>query len=290
MEIYLQSLIWILALVLAIYPIPLELYNPEADLCTLQSVPPDCSGDDCIRGSDPLIPLLIGIAAPLVCLFVSMSIMVAIATEVRKLENKSRKYGASSIMIRPPFSAEAEGMAPSSSAESMVPRGSAGASVNSGNASDFFMGDVPSSRVAVRRTLVEVDRRKSQAVITQAICYAIAFLMTYLLSYISIISYYATGSWNDILHIFAFAVFGPSAGTFNYIVFAGLRMMKTQEGKLLKTIFCCTCLQKDQETARTSSSQRRSRKSSQQQQQQLNAMPGEADTPNQNQVEFQQAL
>ncbi|CAB9519793.1 expressed unknown protein [Seminavis robusta] len=286
-EIYLQSLIWILAFVLAIYPIPLELYNPETDLCTLQSAPRDCSGEDCIRGSDPLIHLIIAMAPPLVCLLVSMSIMVVITMNVRKLENKSRKYGASSIMIQPPpFSAE--GMAPRGSAESMVPHGSARASMNSGDVSDFFMGDVPRSRVAVRRTLVEVDRHKSQAAAMQAICYAIAFLMTYLLSYISVIKYLTTGTWNVILDNFAFSVFQPSAGTFNYIVFARVRMMKTPEGKLLKTFFCCTCLQKDQETARDSTSQSKSRKTTQQQQQQQpNAMPGESDS--RNQVEFRQA-
>ncbi|CAB9514554.1 expressed unknown protein [Seminavis robusta] len=91
MEIYLQSFIWIVSLVLAIYPIPMELYNPDVDLCYLQSIPAFCSGDDCIRGSDPFIPHMIALGIPFLFLMLSTCIMIAITIQVRKVENKSRK-------------------------------------------------------------------------------------------------------------------------------------------------------------------------------------------------------
>ncbi|CAB9514555.1 expressed unknown protein [Seminavis robusta] len=116
---------------------------------------------------------------------------------------------------------------------------------------DEFKDDIPAPP-PVRITKVEVDRRKSQAVAIQGICYAVAFLLSYSLSYVAIIRFHIRGSGNDILDYIALCILAPSAGTFNYIVFARTRVMKTPEGKFLKALFFCTCLRKNEEIKRNS--------------------------------------
>ncbi|CAB9514569.1 expressed unknown protein [Seminavis robusta] len=50
-----HGVIWLISLGLAIYPIPLELYNSNGPTCWVDSFPADCAGDDCIRGPDPTL-------------------------------------------------------------------------------------------------------------------------------------------------------------------------------------------------------------------------------------------
>jgi hypothetical protein len=66
-------------------------------------------------------------------------------------------------------------------------------------------------------------------------------LITYLLSFIAIIQYEAFGTYNMTFEFVAFSVFIPSAGTFNWFVFARTRQMKTPEGRISRAVLFCTC-------------------------------------------------
>lgn len=225
MEPWVQGTVWVLALICAIYPIPMELYNSHMETCYIDSVPPECSGDDCIRGSDPTIHHLVFAFLPFACLVVIMAIMTSLCVRVRHIENKSAKYATSST----------------------IPSATSSASANSNERGSVVsawamrVSQLSSVRQLIMTNPVTVDRRKSQAVRRQAMFYALAFLLTYLFAFITAIRDHTTETgehsiFDDIGYVFFF----PSAGLFNFLVFARPRTeMKTREGRFLRAILFC---------------------------------------------------
>lgn len=206
LEPYVPAGIWVVSLAGAIYPIPLELYNSFSEFCMIQSIPPNCTGEDCIRGSDPFPHIAFFALLPFLCLFVSLGAMCSIFSKVRQIEDTAEKYATSG------FTAEAR--------SSMT--------ANSGMHSNSC-------------ALTLVDRSKSQAVARQALAYAAAFLVTYLLDFISLCIFLATEESYLVLDLIAYGLVLPSAGTFNFLVFARIRQMKTPEGRLWRSLLFCQC-------------------------------------------------
>lgn len=92
-----QSFIWLTALAAAVYPIPIELYNNNYDVCWLDSYPGDCSGDDCIRGSNPRPHQLAFVILPWSCMALVLAVMMQLFWTVRQIENMSKKYATSTM-------------------------------------------------------------------------------------------------------------------------------------------------------------------------------------------------
>ncbi|CAB9505950.1 expressed unknown protein [Seminavis robusta] len=208
--------IWIVALGWAIYPIPLDLYNFGLEVCFLESVPEICSGDECIRGSDTTFHQLALALLPILSMCLSVGIMIAIYVKVRYVENMSKKYATS---IHNP-----------SSGHHMSARSSIDSHTQHSN-------HAQSERHSA------VNRQKSLAVARQGMFYILAFLLTYFFPLVAAVRYAIFGTWNDVFDDFAYGIFVPSAGTLNFLVFARLRSpMKTPEGRVLRSMFCCTCL------------------------------------------------
>ena len=96
-----QGAMWVVALAAAIYPIPLELYNNNYEICWLDSSPGYCSGEDCIRGSNPRPHQLAFVIFPWTCLTVVLAVMVRLFWTVRQIENMSKKYATSTVPASP---------------------------------------------------------------------------------------------------------------------------------------------------------------------------------------------
>ncbi|CAB9515367.1 expressed unknown protein [Seminavis robusta] len=207
-EFPIHGVIWLIALGLAIYPLPLQLYNSAGEVCWIESVPPSCSGDDCMRGPDPWFHQVIGLVLPFVCLLLSLLNLGFILCKVRQVENTTRRYA-----------------------------GSVTASATSASASDGRVSAVSDS--ALRSS--SVNRKKSNAVAKQAAFYTFAFLLTYLPDLIIAVKYNVGGLVRIGAEYFAYCVVLPSAGTFNFLVFSRMRRMKTPEGRVLRSAFFCLC-------------------------------------------------
>ena len=81
-----------------------------------------------------------------------------------------------------------------------------------------------------------VNRIKSRAVARQARAYALAFLATYLLDLVSMCIHLATEQTYFVLDLVAYGIVLPSYGTFNFLVFARTRQMKTTDGKVWRSL------------------------------------------------------
>lgn len=212
--------IWLVTIALTIYPIPLEMYNLVEHMCSLESYPKGCQGDECIRGGNAKLQQTLFAILPIGCLMTSMGIMATLILQVRKIEDKAKKYTFNYTT--------SVGTLPTASQHSM-----GGSSHVSG------MNRPSMSRESMA---VTVDRKKSTAVARQAIFYALAFLMTYLCGIIAKIQLTMTGYSNPYFQDFAWLVCGSSAGTFNFYVFSRVRAMKTPEGRVLRAVLFCICL------------------------------------------------
>jgi hypothetical protein len=169
-ELWAQGTVWILTFICAFYPIPMELYNSNAETCYIGTVPPECSGDDCIRGSDPTIHHLVFAFLPFACLVVILAIMTSLFVRVRQVEDGSAKYAARS-MAAPAISSVSSGSSVRDSVFS-------------------FLVHRVSQLISPTQNPV-VDRRNSLAVRRQAVLYALAFFFTYIFTLISTIRYHS---------------------------------------------------------------------------------------------------
>ncbi|CAB9526181.1 expressed unknown protein [Seminavis robusta] len=147
----------------------------------------------------------------------SVGIMISIFVKVRQVENMSRKYAAS---IHNPSSGH---------------HTSARSSINSNTQHSHHTQSQRNSAVNRQKSLAGSAR--------QGMFYMLAFLVTYFFPFVSMLQYAISGTWNEVFDDFAYGIFVPSAGTLNFLVFARLRSpMKTPEGRVLRSIFCCTYL------------------------------------------------
>jgi hypothetical protein len=97
-ELWFHGSIWLVALGLAVYPIPLDLYHNSGPICWIESDPPGCQGDECVDGPPAGVHKIVMTALPFCFCFGSCCIMVAIMSKVRAVENKASRYMASSTV------------------------------------------------------------------------------------------------------------------------------------------------------------------------------------------------
>jgi len=84
----------------------------------------------------------------------------------------------------------------------------------------------------------QVNRIKSRQVAIQGACYILGFLCVHILFLARVIYENATGQYNHMLDVFAFAILLPSQGIFNCLVFIRQRRMKTWEGRIVRRCCC----------------------------------------------------
>ena len=102
-ELFIHLSTWLPALVTAIFPIPLGLYNPAPHICWLHAYPFGCKeqykfGDegDCIRGENGSIYNLVYVIIPMwPCMLVSLAVFRVIYLRVRHIEDNMSRYGFS---------------------------------------------------------------------------------------------------------------------------------------------------------------------------------------------------
>jgi len=206
-EPWLQSSIYLVALAVAIAPIPLGYYNPSERVCWINSKPLHCKQTylygpdqaDCERGDNAGIVRLVYVVLPMgPCLFLSVVFMYLIYQGVRTVEHRSSRY------LFPP--------AASSS------------------------GSMTTMDTRMRRSY-PLSSTRSRLVAKRALRMTVCFLVTYSLKIVRVVYLYITGTRSPWLTLFT-VVLDPIQGFFNaYIFMAGRTNMLTCEGRVVRYLF-----------------------------------------------------
>lgn len=161
LEKWLHGGIWMIALGLAIAPIPLKMYNHSGPACWIESLPYGCldsltygTDANCVCGDNAWIfQLIVFCLSMWLCIFVVLVILVMVYCVVRKLEDQSLPY-ASTLSLRP-----------------------------SRNNSLSILARVQqvdqSTAISVEMENVVVKQKKSKAVAMQGMFYMIALIILY---------------------------------------------------------------------------------------------------------------
>lgn len=209
LEKWVHGIIWLFVLIASLYPIPLQLYNNNWEFCWFDSYPPDCKdswtyGDeaDCTRGDNAWIHGLFFLIFPswFCLLVVSVTFFVLLRT-IQQAENRNSLYGSSGVFV-------VENKREQST-----------------------------SNIRQRqRRRTSINRNKSKLVAKRALMYAVAFLFTYSLAFVTSVRWYTTGKYNTAFDFCSYFLL-PLQGFFNFFVFAWYRQsMKTKEGQILRRI------------------------------------------------------
>jgi len=213
-ESWIHASIWTCAAALAIFPIPLTLYNNGINLGWIKSYPFGCKdsatyGDeaDCTRGDNAWIyALTLSLFPNWACMILSAIILLLIYLSVRDIETHIARYAGS---IR---------------------------SVNFSSGTPGCSTTGTGSKPALEDPELHITRRKrSHAVAKQAMWYTGAFLLNFSLDAVNSVFLYADGTYIPGLDLFAYMLL-PLQGFFN---------MRTPEGRWLRGIVCCCERPKD---------------------------------------------
>ena len=103
-EKYYHLVIWPVALAMSIYPLLHGMYNPNHTVCWLESLPPDCKGDECYRGEGAGKWGGAASTVAMVHLLYSITVMICIYCSIRQIENRAvaQKQRHSSVHRHPP--------------------------------------------------------------------------------------------------------------------------------------------------------------------------------------------
>jgi hypothetical protein len=263
LEPWTQGYIWAFALTCAIYPIPLGLYNNSWEICWIEPYPMDCLdsvryGDeaDCTRGDNAWIHALVFQVFPWVCILCALISMGMIYATVRQVEHRNARYAgyaysssAASDESQNATTSVAKKTRLSNIMASLLLRSAAPpptaveAPVNTcsqqqrgGEAINPPSSEQPMTPQRPRRN--KANHQRSDKVATQAMWYIAAFFATYILDFISAISWYIHDSYWFWLDIFAY-FFLPLQGFFNFCVFIRTRKMKSRLGQFARKVLCC---------------------------------------------------
>ena len=180
-EPFIHGLIWCLALMMAIIPLPYDMYNNAYEVCWVTPAPDGCKFDEsipCERGEKAEIYENILSFFPVwPCIIVCAACMCLMWCTVREMENANAKYANnfhSSLATR--------------------------------SASEGEFHDEPASFVSLESA---PDRTKSNTVGCQAILYILAFFVTYFPWLLDKVLWLTMEYQNDVLALFAFVIFLP---------------------------------------------------------------------------------
>lgn len=200
-ELLIHSSTWLPALVIAIFPIPLGLYNPAPHICWLHAYPFGCNeqykfGDEgnCIRGENGSIYNLVYVIIPMwPCMLASLAGFRVIYLRVRRVEDNISRY-------------------------------------NFARAPSLVMG-ASSPRLTATPTAA-----RSRKVAYRAMWFLLSFFMTYSLSLVRSLFWLGFDGFSEWLAFFNLTVY-VIQGFFNLLAFMrGRRNMQTQEGKFLRYV------------------------------------------------------
>lgn len=266
MEPWLHAIVWSMAAVIAVFPIPLQMYNFTDTMCWI--APSPLGFDDsrygeeatCTRGENAWI---FGIAFTVfpawLCFAASIVLMAMIYHTVRNMENKVSVYAT--IATQPKTSAA--GMARQSNEQnetgvssSMVESWSEepdALAINEGKSeSETFAACTARQSNEQKETggsknmgdtghkpdTPTINRAKSEAVAWRDLGIACGFCLTYVLDLAVVILWYDFRIYNRVLSIVAYILY-PLQGFTNLMVFIRKRdTMKTPEGRFAKRLFC----------------------------------------------------
>lgn len=244
LEPWLHAILWSMAAAIAVFPIPLKMYNFTDSICWIAAYPYDCKNSSygeeatCTHGDNAWIYAIVFTVFPAwLCFVISVVLMTMIYHTVRNVEDRVSVYTTRSRATRSKTSAA------SSVARQPIEQSETGGS--NGMVDTGLELDTPA-----------INRAKSEAVAWRALGIAFGFLLTYLLDLVVVILWNYFSIYHPVLSVFAYSLY-PLQGFLNLMVFIRKQdSMRTPEGRFVAWLFwrlgsCLQCNSAEEERSPT---------------------------------------